>query len=166
MTAEEIKQYLAELDEELRLVEIKGEVSLFGGAVMCLAFEARPATKDVDAIFRPVAEIRKAIEIIADRHGLPANWMNDAVKGYWAEHRARPDRHAELNGVCAGARLPSGDESDRRTRRHLRSGRRFETYRSHRIDLGGRSFCNNRKVLSENRIKPVTQYFIEELFEK
>lgn len=35
MTAEEIKQYLAELNEELRLKDIKGEVSLYGGAVMC-----------------------------------------------------------------------------------------------------------------------------------
>jgi hypothetical protein len=51
MTAEEIRTYLTELNEELRLMDIKGEVSLYGGAVMCLAFKARPATKDVDAIF-------------------------------------------------------------------------------------------------------------------
>lgn len=38
MTAAEITQYLTELDEELRLMDIKGEVSLFGGAVMVLAF--------------------------------------------------------------------------------------------------------------------------------
>jgi len=34
MTAQEITQYLTELNEELRLMEIKGEVSLYDGAVM------------------------------------------------------------------------------------------------------------------------------------
>ena len=51
MKAEEIKQYLAELNEELRAMDVKGEVCLYGGAVMCLAFNARRATKDVDAVF-------------------------------------------------------------------------------------------------------------------
>jgi hypothetical protein len=50
MTAEEITQYLAELNDELCALDVKGEVCLYGGAVMCLAFKARPATKDVDAV--------------------------------------------------------------------------------------------------------------------
>jgi len=33
---------------------------------MCLVFKARPATKDVDAIFEPVKFIRKAISKIAE----------------------------------------------------------------------------------------------------
>jgi len=47
MTAEEIKQYLRELNDELALQNVKGEICLYGGAVMCLVFKARPATKDV-----------------------------------------------------------------------------------------------------------------------
>ena len=167
MTAEEIKQYLVELDEELRLVEIKGEVSLFGGAVMCLAFQARPATKDVDAIFRPVAEIRRAIEIIADRHSIPANWMNDAVKGYWAEHRERvlidmpnltvfvpePDYLLAMKAIAA-----RGGTYDREDVLKL-------------IEVTGLNsaeevFAIIEKYYPKNQIKPGTQYFIEELFEK
>jgi len=53
MTAEEITQYLTELNDELRLMDIKGEVSLFGGAGRCLVYYARAATKDVSAIFKP-----------------------------------------------------------------------------------------------------------------
>ncbi len=86
MTAEEIKQYLTELNDELRLMDIKGEVSLFGGAVMVLAFKARPATKDVDAIFKPVKEIRNAAHRIAERHGLRLDWLNLAVRMFVVEH--------------------------------------------------------------------------------
>src|SRR5687768_13025696 len=89
MTAEEITRYLTELNDELRLMKIKGEVSLYGGAVMCLVYDARPATKDVDAVFRPAAELRKAIGIVAKRNGLPDDWLNEGVKGYLVEHPQR-----------------------------------------------------------------------------
>ena len=86
MTADEIRQYLTELNDELRLMDIKGEVSLYGGAVMCLAFKARPATRDVDAIFEPVKEIRKAAGRIAERHNLDIDWLNLAVKMFLVQH--------------------------------------------------------------------------------
>lgn len=86
MTAEEITKYLTELNDELRLMDIKGEVSLYGGAVMCIAFKARPATKDVDAIFEPVKEIRNASHRIAERYDLKIDWLNLAVKMFVVEH--------------------------------------------------------------------------------
>jgi len=86
MTAEEITKYLTELNDELRLMDIKGEVSLFGGAVMVLAFNARIATKDIDAVFEPVREIRKAAHRIADRHHLNLDWLNHAVRMFVVSH--------------------------------------------------------------------------------
>ncbi len=86
MTAEEITKYLTELNDELRLIDIKGEVSLYGGAVMVLAFKTRPATKDVDAIFEPIKEIRNAAHRIAERHDLRLDWLNLAVKMFVVEH--------------------------------------------------------------------------------
>src|SRR4051812_28003384 len=86
MTAEEITKYLTELNDELRLMEIKGEVSLYVGAVMCLAFKARPATKDIDAIFEPVNEIRNASHRIAERYNLSLDWLNFAVRMFVVEH--------------------------------------------------------------------------------
>jgi len=86
MTAEEIKKYLTELNEELCLMDIKGEISLYGGAVMCLAFKSRPATKDVDAIFEPVRAIRNAARRVAERHDLGIDWLNHAVKMFVIEH--------------------------------------------------------------------------------
>lgn len=87
MTAQEITQYLTELNDELRLINIKGEVALYGGAVMCLAFKTREATKDVDAIFEPVREIRNASHRIAERHDLKLDWLNLAVRMFVVEHK-------------------------------------------------------------------------------
>ncbi len=89
MKAEEIRQYLAELNDELRAADVKGEICLYGGAVMCLVFNARPATKDVDAVFEPVRHIRRAAGRIAEAHGLPKDWLNYAVKMFLVPHERR-----------------------------------------------------------------------------
>jgi hypothetical protein len=86
MTAEEIEQYLREVNDELALQDVKGEICLYGGAVMCLVYKARPATKDVDAIFEPVKFIRNAIGKISERHNRPIDWINYAVKMFVVEH--------------------------------------------------------------------------------
>ncbi len=86
MTAEEITKYLTELNDELRLIDIKGEVSLYGGAVLVLAFNARVSTNDIDAVFEPVKEIRNAAHRIAERHGLNLDWLNHAVKMFVVKH--------------------------------------------------------------------------------
>lgn len=89
MTAEEIKTYLFELNAELAAQDVKGEICLYGGAVMCLAFKARPATKDVDAIFEPVKQIRRAAARVGERHNLDIGWLNFAVKMFVVEHKKR-----------------------------------------------------------------------------
>lgn len=86
MTVDEITKYLTELNEELCLMDIKGEVSLYGGAVMCLAFKSRPVTRDVDAVFEPVKAIRIAAGKVGERYNLDIGWLNLAVKIFVVEH--------------------------------------------------------------------------------
>ena len=86
MTAEEIEKYLLEINDELAAKKTIGEICIYGGAAMCLAFKARPATKDVDAIFEPVKIIRGAINRIAEKYGLNEGWLNFAVKIFVVEH--------------------------------------------------------------------------------
>jgi hypothetical protein len=94
-TAHDIRRLLELLGEELETAGVEGELYLVGGAVMCLAFDARPATRDVDALFRPTREIREAAARVADRAGVPRGWLNDAVKGFLDE-RGDFDRFLEL----------------------------------------------------------------------
>jgi hypothetical protein len=73
------------LDNELRDRGIEGELFLVGGAVMCLAYNVRPSTRDVDAVFKPPQIMRKAAAAIAAREGLNENWLNDGVKGFLSD---------------------------------------------------------------------------------
>ena len=77
-----IEAALAALSEKLRDQGVTGELCIFGGAAMVLAFDAREATRDVDAVFRPVEIIRTAAESVAAQLSLPSNWLNDGVKGF------------------------------------------------------------------------------------
>jgi len=82
LTREVIIEALRGLSDELGKQGVTGELCLFGGTVMVLAFTARLSTKDVDAIFQPSQLIRDLARQIAEQQRLPANWLNDAVKGY------------------------------------------------------------------------------------
>ncbi len=53
-----------------------------GGAALCLAYQARAATKDLDGVFEPAQTVRDAAAAVAERLSLPEDWLNDAVKGF------------------------------------------------------------------------------------
>lgn len=82
LTKVDIHRLLGLLDEELAAADARGELYLVGGAVMCLALNAREATRDVDALFEPTEVIRQAAARVASRENLPDTWLNDAVKGF------------------------------------------------------------------------------------
>ena len=82
LTKARIEELFRALDEELRRRGTVGELHVVGGAVLCVALNARPATRDVDAYFEPTKLVREAAARVAERFAVPAGWLNDAAKGF------------------------------------------------------------------------------------
>ena len=82
LTAPDIRRLFELLECELGNVEAESELYLVGGAIMFLALNARDATRDVDAWFKPTKIIRQAAARVAAEANVPEDWLNDAVKGY------------------------------------------------------------------------------------
>jgi hypothetical protein len=106
LTKADIRRLLGLLNEELRGADAKGELFLVGGAVMCLAYAARPSTQDVDALFRPSPAVRAAAARVGIRAGLNPDWLNDGVKGYLsAQGEFAP--FLELDHLCVMVAQPA-----------------------------------------------------------
>ena len=82
LTRETIVGGLSALSDRLGQNGVVGELCLFGGAAMVLAFTARLSTKDVDAVFHPAQAVRHFALQVAQELGLPDDWLNDGVKGF------------------------------------------------------------------------------------
>ena len=85
LTSQRIRELFGLLDERLAAENTVGELYLVGGAVMALAFAARPATNDVDAVFVPKEIVRRLAREVAFDAGIDETWLNDAVKGFLSE---------------------------------------------------------------------------------
>ena len=79
---DEIVRLLNSLNVELAKDNVTGELYVLGGAVMCLALEARASTQDIDGYFKPASIIRAAAKRVAAVTDVADDWLNDAVKAY------------------------------------------------------------------------------------
>jgi Nucleotidyltransferase of unknown function (DUF6036) len=108
MEREEIVAALTALGRALDRRGIEGEMYVVGGAAMALAYDARRATRDVDAVFEPKTEIYEAAADVAADLGLPPGWLNDAVKGFLAADDPHSAMVLEVPGLrcqVASARM-------------------------------------------------------------
>ncbi len=85
LSKQDIHRLFNLLNQKLRAGDVQGELYLVGGAVMCLAFNARPSTHDVDAYFEPSKKVREAAAQVAAETNTRADWLNDGVKGYLSD---------------------------------------------------------------------------------
>lgn len=105
-TRTKIVEALRALGEELTRRGVHGQLFVVGGAAMALAYSTRRVTRDIDAAFEPKAAIYEAATVVAEQHGLPGDWLNDAAKAFMpgADKEARPV--PEIDGIEITAASP------------------------------------------------------------
>jgi len=167
MLKDEIIQYLKILNEKLRQKNVKGEICLYGGAVMCLVFDARPSTKDVDAIFHPAETIRHVAKEISVEYELAEDWLNDGVKGFLVDHPKKvflnlsnlvvmvADSEYMLAMKSLSARIDGTDSKDIKF-----------LIQKLKIKSAADVFKIIDKYYPRRIIKPATQFFLEEVFDE
>ncbi|MBM3833739.1 MAG: hypothetical protein FJ403_10795 [Verrucomicrobia bacterium] len=175
LTREAILRALASLSDQLGKQGVIGEICLFGGTVMVLAFNARLSTKDVDALFQPATLLREIARPIAAEQQLPVDWLNDGLKGYVSSRHeitvenlpqfsnlplAMPVPEYLLAMKCIAARLggTSGEPSDVPDILFLIRHLRLQTARDV-LDLVAQYY-------PASRISVKTQHLIEGLFDE
>lgn len=72
------------LGERLARRGVVADVYIFGGAAMALAYDARRATRDIDAVFQPHGVVLDEARAVAEELGLPRWWLNEQASAYVA----------------------------------------------------------------------------------
>jgi hypothetical protein len=80
MDALEMTRALDALAVELRRRHVTAKLYLVGGAVMVLAFQARPSTNDIDADVYPPEQVLEAADSVGRQLGLAEGWLNNDAK--------------------------------------------------------------------------------------
>ncbi len=81
--AADIRRAFAELAGKLKHRNIIGQVHVYGGAAMLLAYNPeRAVTRDIDALFTPDGPMIAAIREIAVERGWPSTWLNNQAAVY------------------------------------------------------------------------------------
>ena len=86
LDAAAVLELFGELSRRLARRGARADVFLVGGAAMAVAYDARRATRDLDAAFAPTDTVRAVVADIAQDRELPQDWLNDAVKGFLPGH--------------------------------------------------------------------------------
>jgi predicted nucleotidyltransferase len=79
-----IQRALTRLGERLHRRGVVADLYVVGGAAIALAFDARRATRDIDALFVPHGIVLDEARAVADELGLPPWWLNEQASVYLA----------------------------------------------------------------------------------
>ncbi|HMS25496.1 MAG TPA: DUF6036 family nucleotidyltransferase [Acidimicrobiia bacterium] len=82
LTKQLILTLFKELNVELEKLDTRADLFVIGGTAMVVAYDARPATKDIDGIWQPTEPIRELIKKISKKYDIEQDWLNDAAKGF------------------------------------------------------------------------------------
>lgn len=80
ITSELFSEILDVLNERLGENKLNLSINIYGGTVMMISYDVRPATKDIDAIFETSPQIETILTDIAETYGLAEDWINQDIK--------------------------------------------------------------------------------------
>jgi hypothetical protein len=79
-----IEDAFRRLGDRLARRGVVGDLYVFGGAAMAMAYDARQSTRDIDAVFQPHGVVLDEARAVADELGLPQWWLNEQASAYVA----------------------------------------------------------------------------------
>jgi hypothetical protein len=79
-----IQEAFRRLGDRLVRRGVVADIYVIGGAAMALAHDARRATRDIDAVFRPHGIVLEEASAVATELGLPPWWLNEQASVYVA----------------------------------------------------------------------------------
>ncbi len=79
-----IEEAFRRLGERLARRGVIADVYVFGGAAMALVYDARRATRNIDAVFQPHGVVLDEARAVAEELGLPGWWLNEQASVYVA----------------------------------------------------------------------------------
>jgi hypothetical protein len=82
LSAQTLRDAFSLLGQRLQEQNLSADVFVFGGAAMVLGFDARPGTRDVDALWKPQGAVLNVAWQVADELGLPKWWLNEQAGSY------------------------------------------------------------------------------------
>ena len=70
------------LNERLKENQLHLEITIYGGSIMTMVYDSRPATKDIDCVFSEVNDklLDNILELTRYAFSLPIGWINEEVK--------------------------------------------------------------------------------------
>lgn len=165
MRRDEIVVALTALGARLSARGIEGELYVVEGAPIAMAFDARRATRDVDAVFEPKQEVYAAADEVGAELGLPPGWLNDGVKGFVSG----PDADAATALEVPGLRVLVASPRILLAMKVLahRIGEDDDDVRLLARELNVTDADGVLRIAEEvygDRLDPAARFFVEELF--
>ncbi len=82
MDKNKLLQIFEYLNEQLKDNQLQLEITLYGGSVMTMVYDHRPATRDIDCVFSVTNSklLENILELTKFAFDLPEGWINEEIK--------------------------------------------------------------------------------------
>jgi hypothetical protein len=82
MDKNKLLQIFDYLNERLKENQLQLEITIYGGSIMTMVYDNRPATKDIDCVFSETNYklLNNILDLTKSAFNLPEGWINEQIK--------------------------------------------------------------------------------------